>query len=159
MAIKSIKLLCRKCGLEKPLDELRKDKRMPYGRDKICAVCSAYQSYWSKRDKRLAEKKQTYQRDRLSIRQRQRDGKYKLVSGQYDLLYKKQDGRCAICFGSQAHRPLSVDHCHKTKTVRGLLCDQCNLALGKFKDNEIVMLRAIRYLMKSSATYADKLEF
>ncbi|KKL94232.1 hypothetical protein LCGC14_1866700, partial [marine sediment metagenome] len=48
---------------------------------------------------------------------------------QYDVLFKKQDGKCAICHRHQRYQRLAVDHCHKTQVVRGLLCMQCNRGL------------------------------
>ncbi|MFC9974321.1 endonuclease domain-containing protein [Spirillospora sp. NPDC127200] len=50
---------------------------------------------------------------------------YGLRSGEYDALFKAQDGRCAICRETRSQR-LSVDHCHKSGVVRGLLCRRCN---------------------------------
>ena len=41
---------------------------------------------------------------------------------------------------------LVVDHCHATGTVRGLLCHNCNRALGLLHDNTEVLLNAIKYL-------------
>ena len=41
---------------------------------------------------------------------------------------------------------LSVDHCHVTGNVRGLLCRACNLALGQFEDNIKTLNKAIKYL-------------
>jgi lambda family phage minor tail protein L len=43
---------------------------------------------------------------------------------------------------------LSVDHCHKTNTLRDLLCHQCNSGLGQFKDNIEILQKAIDYLHK-----------
>ena len=67
---------------------------------------------------------------------------------------QKQNYVCAICFNPEirVHRltqtvtSLSVDHCHKTGKVRGLLCHSCNTALGLLKDNTDVMRLAINYL-------------
>ena len=63
---------------------------------------------------------------------------------------ERQEGKCAICL-----RPMEkpyVDHCHTTKQVRGLLCQQCNSGIGMFGDNIEIMLRAIEYLKKPDLT-------
>lgn len=39
-----------------------------------------------------------------------------------------------------------IDHCHKTDTLRGVLCRSCNLALGFFKDDPARLAAAMRYL-------------
>ena len=54
-----------------------------------------------------------------------------------------QGGGCAICGGQQTTKgknELSVDHCHTTGMVRGLLCNKCNQALG-LSDDEPGRLR------------------
>ena len=58
-------------------------------------------------------------------------------------LIKSQKGRCAIC---EQKRKLCVDHNHVTGKVRGLLCNQCNFAIGCFYENEANMLKAVKYL-------------
>tara|TARA_B100001123_G_scaffold394691_1_gene475673 strand:+ start:435 stop:857 length:423 start_codon:yes stop_codon:yes gene_type:complete len=66
----------------------------------------------------------------------------------YDFLFKKQKGLCKIC--EKPPKPntrLTIDHCHKTQVIRGLLCSNCNTALGLFKDNNKSMQKAISYLI------------
>src|SRR4051812_43926825 len=46
-----------------------------------------------------------------------------------------QGGGCAICTKSIRIKKMMVDHCHRTKQVRGILCFQCNAAIGLFEDN------------------------
>lgn len=67
---------------------------------------------------------------------------------QYNDMFIKQEGRCAICFVDQKDYPrrFSVDHNHKTKKVRGLLCTQCNSILGYSRDSIETLKRAICYL-------------
>ena len=67
---------------------------------------------------------------------------------QYDEMFKKQGGCCAICGDTNIKygRRLAVDHHHKTKKVRGLLCNQCNRALGYFQDDINNLASAIKYL-------------
>lgn len=52
---------------------------------------------------------------------------------------------CAICSRAPRAR-LHIDHNHKTKQYRGLLCDNCNLGLGHFKDSPALLAKAIEYL-------------
>jgi len=59
-----------------------------------------------------------------------------------------QEGRCKIC--EQPSPNLSIDHCHTTGVVRGLLCRSCNTAIGHFRDDPEVMQRAIEYLSKAA---------
>jgi len=63
----------------------------------------------------------------------------------YETLKKAQKGLCAIC-KQTPKTVLAVDHCHLTGKVRGLLCHQCNLGLGNFKDDEVKLQNAINYL-------------
>lgn len=72
---------------------------------------------------------------------------YQLSLDEYDQMLIEQEERCAICRGTNRDdRPLFVDHCHTTGKVRGLLCNDCNVMLGRAQDNEIILMRAIDYL-------------
>lgn len=42
-----------------------------------------------------------------------------------------------------------IDHCHITNKVRGLLCHNCNVILGKLNDNIDMCNSIIKYLQKS----------
>jgi len=70
----------------------------------------------------------------------------------YSQMLVAQNGKCAICKGADGGnrngepKALAVDHCHTTGKVRGLLCEACNQAIGKFKENEQIMFSAIAYL-------------
>lgn len=66
----------------------------------------------------------------------------------YDYRFFCQHGRCAICRKSSKRR-LHMDHDHKTKLVRGLLCGKCNKGLGLFNDTIDLLNRAIQYLIPS----------
>jgi hypothetical protein len=62
--------------------------------------------------------------------------KYGLTKADWERMYAEQLGLCAICREREA---TVVDHCHATKTVRGLLCYSCNMILGVAeRDPELV---------------------
>lgn len=42
-----------------------------------------------------------------------------------------------------------IDHCHNSGKVRGILCGSCNVGLGKFKDDTIILEKAIDYIKSS----------
>jgi len=101
------------------------------------------------RDKHKSNVKQ-YQESNPEIRFAQRLRRYGINPIEYRQMLKKQDGKCAICGrpdsgDNQANR-FYVDHDHKTGKVRGLLCSQCNMGLGKFFDNTEYLKNAITYL-------------
>jgi hypothetical protein len=77
---------------------------------------------------------------------------YGLTVSQYDEMLAAQDDCCAIC-GTLAilcagKGDLHVDHDHKTKKVRGLLCHHCNTGLGLFQDNPLILKSATAYLLR-----------
>jgi hypothetical protein len=43
---------------------------------------------------------------------------------------------------------MNIDHAHESRLIRGLLCTNCNKAIGHFKDDPSLLLRAIAYLNK-----------
>lgn len=67
--------------------------------------------------------------------------------------FAKGDGVCAICKRPETiNKSLAVDHCHLTNTIRGLLCTNCNIALGKMGDSIEILKSAIAYLEKCTLT-------
>lgn len=72
-------------------------------------------------------------------------GKFRNVISDEDLANLKSSiKQCVIC-GVETTK-LVVDHCHKTGSIRGLLCTNCNLGLGHFKDDPLLLEFAIQYL-------------
>jgi hypothetical protein len=84
--------------------------------------------------------------------------KWGLGGGQYEALLAAQNGGCAICGRRRMHErtagvgrrneALAVDHCHKTKRIRGLLCSNCNRAIGLLQDNPALLDKAAAYLRR-----------
>lgn len=81
--------------------------------------------------------------------------RYGISKDEYETLFEKQGGVCAICRHPQTGRKklLDVDHDHVTGKVRGLLCNPHNRALGIFNDDLRLMATAMQYLERSSHAF------
>lgn len=77
---------------------------------------------------------------------------YGISLAEYQALLDKQGGSCGICKGPPMGRSngvyYHVDHDHQTGEVRGLLCSNCNTALGLFRDDVELLQKAIAYLTR-----------
>lgn len=69
----------------------------------------------------------------------------------------RRSGMCPICLRSLAGLRGVVDHDHTTGAVRGVLCNECNLALGLFNDDWQRLFRSIQYL-SGTRTNREQLE-
>ena len=82
---------------------------------------------------------------------------YKMSEEDFERMKAKQNGACAVCLTTE---PLTrsgvfaIDHDHRTGAVRGLLCMQCNVALGAVKDRIDILERLIEYLRRSGGAVA-----
>ena len=81
---------------------------------------------------------------------------YNITVDQYMSLLLKQEGQCAICKSEKSgnkigEERLHIDHVeiNGQKIVRGLLCENCNTALGKFKDDSETLKAALEYLQRT----------
>jgi len=92
-------------------------------------------------------------RDRLAkqLRDYNRKKKYGLSRKDYERLLAKAESRCEICGsdGSNSHHGrLCIDHCHKSGSIRGLLCDACNKKLGAVGDTLEAIMPFVSYLKR-----------
>lgn len=127
---------CTKCKELKEQHQFYKDKQKKTGYRPDCKKCSSIKSAeWAK--KNVANRKFNVLKSATGVTKKQ-----------YLELLTLQDEKCAICKMSiiDNKRNLSVDHCHKLKLVRGLLCTKCNFGLGYFNDDEELLNKAIKYL-------------
>jgi hypothetical protein len=70
---------------------------------------------------------------------------------QYDEMLAAQGGVCASCSTDKPGGPygiFAVDHDHSTGKVRGLLCKNCNLAIGMLGDSAEGVRKALAYLTR-----------
>lgn len=76
--------------------------------------------------------------------------RYGITFTEYKALLIKQRYRCAACRTDEpgGRGRFHVDHDHETGEVRGLLCTNCNLALGLLKDDVHRVRRLLRYLKR-----------
>jgi hypothetical protein len=56
--------------------------------------------------------------------------RYGMIAEEYEYLWEKQDGKCAICKEKFEGTVDVIDHDHSTGRIRGLLCRKCNLLIG-----------------------------
>lgn len=120
--------ICTKCKKEKSLACFYKDyKNKTDGRRSVCKGCyykinPAYSKEYNQKNKKKKEHSTRNSRYKLT---------YGITIDEYETLLKQQNNLCAICKkGCSTGRRLSVDHCHETNKVRGLLCFHCNMSLG-----------------------------
>lgn len=71
----------------------------------------------------------------------------------YEKMLSDHNHQCAICGYKQpehaeAHDKLYVDHNHTTNEIRGLLCMNCNSALGHFREDLTILEKAVQYMTK-----------
>jgi len=141
----------------------RKDTSKPYAPGNVqwrelVHTISKYQTEEELASARNEAKKERAKRDHDPIKHRERMLKknYGVTVEQYERMSEQQNGVCAICskpetrvaHGGFGVRPLSVDHCHDSLKVRGLLCSHCNTALGLMNDDAELLRKAAAYLEK-----------
>ena len=150
---------CTKCNEAKSLDEFHNKKEGKFGKQPTCKECSSA----SQKKFRLGkEEKAKDTSKRYTVENPEKIKNSRLVRNfgitysQYMDFFVNQKGVCAICekpetaldYRTKKPRCLAVDHCHKTGTVRGLLCGKCNRANGMLKDCVENLQNATKYLNK-----------
>lgn len=156
---------CTKCGETKSVSEFAKARN---GYRTICKVCintstavwrnanleaeRCRTAAWARanpdyiRSAGNAWKKANPERSATNSRNYWLKTIYNLTPEGYATLLTEQGGKCAICGNVPVKKCLGVDHNHQTGAIRGLLCDDCNIALGKLKDSADLLRKAIEYL-------------
>lgn len=135
---------CTSCEEIKAITLFYKNNRRKDGYDTRCKQCADdYKKSW------IETKANNYVQ--LKAQNSRLIKRYGITSEQYQSLLEKQDYRCAICGNTPEQsrgntNKLSVDHCHNTGKVRGLLCQKCNTGLGLLGDTKEDLQKALNYL-------------
>jgi len=132
---------CPKCGEIKGRDRFYASRCHPDGLRSACKECGTVIN----------------RKYKSSLRSAKLWRKYGLREQDYKSLHLAQKGCCAICGkseeGGTARRGngnrLEVDHDHRTGRVRGLLCRECNLGVGYFRDTPALLAAASDYVLRS----------
>lgn len=132
--IKKDKHFCRKCDSLKESDKfyIRKNKKEEWIIQKPCIECT-----------------KKYKKEKVSeVKNIRLKKAYNISNDEYNIILLNQNNSCAICekHKSNFNKELSVDHCHNSNKIRGILCNDCNVGLGFFKDDIRLFKKAINYL-------------
>ena len=143
---------CTKCGIVKPLSEFNKGAGR-LGCRPSCKECTraACRDHARRNKKQRAEYQKKFQRE-LNPNYH-KDYHYKKKYGisyvDYLQLVEESGGKCNICDTTEPkgkNGKFHLDHCHDSKVIRGVLCSQCNHAIGLFRDNPTLLRKAAKYL-------------
>lgn len=139
---------CLKCLIPKEETNfyLQHPARSKTRRKGVCKQCLNNQSVeWAaKNPQRALKNAREYKKrnpDRVENARLKRE--YGITLTEWNHLHFRQSGRCAGC---DEPKKLDVDHSHSTGRIRGLLCRQCNTALGLLKESPSALARLIIYL-------------
>ena len=129
---------CKSCGTSKPLSDFYPHKTSKGGFLARCKPCISQQ------------RREAY--DPEAALGHMLKSRYGITLAEYNELLHRQDHKCAICRTSdpgEYHGRFCVDHDHETSRIRGLLCHNCNSALGNFYDSVSNLLSAVKYLQSA----------
>jgi hypothetical protein len=132
---------CCTCKQTKPPTEFFRNKSRSDGLADQCRPCHAAWKASARQERP----------DRFKAYDRARDLKrhYGITLDHYNALLEKQNGRCAVCDTTEnGGGVMCVDHDHATGAFRGLLCHNCNRALGLLADDPDRIDALLTYLTR-----------
>ena len=147
---------CSSCGVEKNLyeDFYKQAKTRAHRAEGYLTQCKFCVLEKNRMAHAKPKNKQKIWENKLQYR-------YGITKQDYENLFTKQKGCCAICntdnpsAKSKKHKYFSVDHCHQTGKIRGLLCATCNSASGLLGDCPLIIAKASSYLSGSQNTFNE----
>lgn len=153
MTVSTDTFICRICNSEKNSSDFI------YGQNK-CRTCHNKRQKENRLRRNCGLGPQTAVREKnrqLIAEGREREiwqdrhlrGRYGITLDDWRKMYADQDGKCGICdleFEIFDRKDIHVDHDEKTGQIRGLLCSQCNMGIGKLFHSIENLKGAIVYL-------------
>jgi hypothetical protein len=139
-------LVCTKCDREQPRSEFYDQKNRRDGKFLWCKGCERIRAvirYDS------LDKKEALKQKRIWFLQKE----YGITLEEYEQLEEEQNGLCAVCGKPNIRNHfLCVDHDHKTKRIRGLLCHRCNRSVGFAQDDPEILRKLADYIEQANKT-------
>lgn len=141
---------CTRCLTTKPLSDfyIAKNGKASGDRKVRKAKCKACQSEEARKWGKANPDRATLNKWRSGLKL-----KYGITEEQWYAKFEQQGGKCAICgederyvHSSGTPFRIATDHCHETGKFRGILCNNCNRAIGLLKDNAQLLRKAADYL-------------
>ena len=130
---------CVKCNITKSNEDFYFKNKEKTHRGNVCKECKIKENHeWAKR---------LPQETKAKYRRTSHAKSYGLTLEAMNNYF--QDASCGICNSKGTEKNILVlDHCHSTGKIRGVLCNNCNRALGLFRDNTDILESAIKWLGK-----------
>ena len=144
MLIFLMKKICKYCPETGLQDISQFGEYQIKGRSKKCRRNKCHTCRRKDEAKRYEENPGVKQRMKLAAKVSSYKREYGISIDDFNQMLIKQNKHCKIC-NQEMIKP-NIDHCHNSGKVRGLLCWNCNIALGYFKDNIENLKSAIKYL-------------
>lgn len=157
--------ICSKCKIPKSLTEdFYRRRRSQDGRQSECKDCrnAAVATWKAANPERVKATEQARVRDysaniakikiyrttdagKAAMRRHRLKADHDITPEEYEAMWIAQNGECAICL-EKFKNTADIDHDHKTGKRRSLLCRLCNIGIGLFRDDPILLEAASKYL-------------
>lgn len=151
---------CSTCKIKKSFDLFHADKRSKDGKSYSCIECATQRaSSWYAINKNNLNKAHAWAKHLTKYWPNATPAE---ALNNYEFLARQQNLLCKICERPEIFkdprtkktRKLSVDHCHITGAVRGLLCNRCNKCVGQLEDSVLLLTKMISYLTQAKGENA-----
>lgn len=142
------------CKVSRPAEAFRFENKAKGRRKARCGDCENARM----RADRLVNGEQRRKSDREAYRRRAHDVYIVTLKRKFGLTDEQAEWVaaahvCDLCGSDRGERKLVVDHCHETGVNRGVLCSNCNVALGQFKDDPALMRRAADHIERGGSGF------